>query len=70
MDKEKLMILAECDSPDNRAGISSLVDENTLEKVRMTTFDGLNGIRLAASEEPDIIILDIMMPSLPNLGHP
>lgn len=63
MDKRKVLIID--DEPDNR----ELIDHILSDKFRvLSAQDGEEGLRVARSELPDLILLDITMPKLDGIA--
>ncbi|MHB9140447.1 MAG: PAS domain S-box protein [Paludibacter sp.] len=64
MERKKIKILAIDDNPDNIITIKALIMESFQNAVVLTALNGLKGLELAAAEEPDVILLDIVMPDM------
>lgn len=64
MENKKIKILAIDDNFDNLITIQALVSETFPEAVIHLTQSGVEGISLAVSENPDVILLDIVMPEM------
>ena len=64
MENRKIKILAIDDIPDNLISIKAQVREAFPEAIIFTALNGTKGIELAASEDPDVILLDIVMPGM------
>lgn len=64
METEKLKILAIDDIPDNLLTLKAIISDVLPGATVFTASDGLQGIELARAEDPDVILLDIVMPSL------
>ena len=62
MDNKKLKILAIDDNRDNLIIIKALVNEAFPEASVYLALDGIKGIEMAIAENPDVILLDIIMP--------
>ena len=62
MENKKIKILAIDDNPDNLITIKALIMEAFSEAIVMTALTGEKGFELAATEDPDVILLDIVMP--------
>ncbi len=64
MDKHDLKILAIDDTPDNLTALQAVVAD-AFPGVKMSTaLNGENGIELALAKDPDVILLDIVMPGM------
>lgn len=59
-----IKILAIDDNQDNLTSLNALIIDSFPEAQVFTALDGKNGIKLAAVEEPDLILLDIVMPDM------
>lgn len=64
MENKKIKILAIDDNPDNLITIKALIFEAFEEALIFTALDGIKGIELALVEDPDVILLDILMPGM------
>ena len=64
MEISKIKILAIDDNQDNLITIKALIRESFPEAIIFTALTGINGIELAKSEDPDVILLDIVMPEM------
>ena len=64
MENRKIKILAIDDNQDNLITIKALIKESFEDYDVITTLSGLEGLKLAASEKPDVILLDIVMPDM------
>ncbi len=64
MGNKKIKILAIDDIPDNLISIKAQIREVFPEASVFTALDGAKGIELAALEDPDVILLDIVMPGM------
>jgi len=62
MENKKIKILAIDDNQDNLITIKALIMEAFSEAIVMTALTGEKGFELAATEDPDVILLDIVMP--------
>lgn len=64
MESKGIVILAIDDNPDNLVTIRALVRESFPDAVIMTALTGRQGIDLAVEHDPDVILLDIVMPGM------
>ena len=64
MENRKIKILAIDDNQDNLISIKALIKEAFPEVLTLTAINGKKGIELAAAEDPDVILLDIIMPDM------
>ncbi len=64
MDDKSIAILAIDDNPDNLVTIKALIRESFPDARVMTSLTGRQGIDLAAAHDPDVILLDIVMPGM------
>lgn len=64
MEKRKTKILAIDDNQDNLIILKALINEAFPAVTLITTLSGQQGLELAAHEEPDVILLDIIMPKI------
>ena len=64
MEIENIKILAIDDTFDNLITLKALIYESFPEAIVLTALNGLEGIRLASSELPDVILLDVVMPNM------
>ena len=62
MENRTIKILAIDDNRDNLISIKALIKDIMPDAVTLTTESGTNGIELATAENPDVILLDIVMP--------
>ena len=60
----KIKILAIDDIPDNLISLKAQIKDAFPEAIIFTALNGLKGIELAATEDPDVILFDIVMPDL------
>lgn len=67
MEKRSYKILAVDDNPDNLLTYKALIREFFPDMTVLTAQNGLQGIRLAEAEEPDVILLDIIMPGMDGI---
>ncbi len=59
-----MKILAIDDKRDNLTTLSAVVRDALPDTVVLTALDGLTGLEQAATEDPDVIVLDIVMPGM------
>lgn len=64
MENNRVKILAIDDNPDNLISLKALTRETFPEALMLTSLNGTQGLELATSEDPDVILLDIVMPSM------
>ena len=64
MEKNKLKILAIDDNKDNLISVKALIEEVFPDSIVLTATDGGIGIELAESEDPQVILLDVVMPGM------
>ncbi len=62
MANRRIKILAIDDNPDNLVTIKALIKETFPDALILTTCDGREGLSIATAEDPDVILLDIVMP--------
>ena len=64
MESKKIKILAIDDNSDNLITIKALIYEAFENALIFTALSGIKGLKLAATEDPDVILLDIVMPGM------
>ena len=64
MDVETIKILAIDDNNDNLITLKALIRESFPQAETLTAQNGIKGIEIAAVSEPDVILLDIIMPDM------
>jgi PAS domain S-box-containing protein len=64
MESRLIKILAIDDNPDNLLTIQALVNESFSSATVLKAQSGKQGIKLATEENPDVILLDIVMPDM------
>jgi putative two-component system response regulator len=64
MDPDRLKLLAIDDNPDNLLSLRAVAQDALPECVVLTALDGPRGLALARAEDPDVILLDIVMPDM------
>ena len=64
MENRKIRILAIDDNRDNLVTLKALIQDEFPEAAVSIAQNGREGLELAAAEDPDIILLDIIMPAM------
>lgn len=64
MESRIIKILAIDDNPDNLITIQALINESYPKLIVLKALTGIQGLQLAADENPDVILLDIVMPDM------
>jgi len=64
MESRVIKILAIDDNPDNLITIQALIYESFTDIVVLTALNGNQGLKIAGEENPDVILLDIVMPGM------
>ena len=64
MENSKTKILAIDDNLDNLITLKAMIKDAFPEAITLTALNGVSGIDLAAKENPDVILLDIVMPEM------
>jgi len=64
MENKKIKILAIDDNKDNLITLKALIHDAFPEITVFTSNSGQEGLKIVAAEEPDIILLDIVMPGM------
>ena len=64
MENKKMKILAIDDNPDNLITIKALIMESFSNAMVISALNGIKGLELAAEHDPDVILLDIVMPEM------
>ncbi len=64
MEHDSIKILAIDDIPDNLISLKALIRDAFPEAVFLTAPNGVEGLRQAAINDPDVILLDIVMPGM------
>ncbi len=64
MESKKIKILAIDDNKDNLVSLKALIKDEFPDAIIFTALNGIKGIELAAKENPDVILLDIVMPDM------
>ncbi|NVO09163.1 MAG: response regulator [Bacteroidales bacterium] len=64
MESEKIKILTIDDNQDNLISLNALIKEAFPNAIVFNALNGEKGIEIAATEDPDVILLDIVMPNM------
>jgi PAS domain S-box-containing protein len=64
MDDNLMKILAIDDNQDNLITIKAIIQEAFPEAIVYTALNGLKGIEMATTKDPDVILLDVIMPEM------
>jgi PAS domain S-box-containing protein len=64
METKSIKILSIDDNPDNLISLNALIKEAFPGVKALTALNGEKGLALAAAEDPDLILLDIVMPGM------
>lgn len=64
MEDNKIKILIIDDLPDNLITLNALIKDAFPEAITLNALNGEKGLGLAAKENPDVILLDILMPGM------
>ena len=64
MSESELKILVVDDDPDILTAVSAVIEERMPQAILFLAEDGKKGLALAGTEEPDVILLDIVLPGL------
>lgn len=64
MDNRLIKILAIDDNPDNLISLKALLKDVFPKAAVFTALTGVKGLELAYAEDPDVILLDIIMPGM------
>ena len=64
MESRNIKILAIDDNQDNLTSIKALIKDAFPQAVTLMALNGTKGFELAAAEDPDVILLDIVMPGM------
>jgi PAS domain S-box-containing protein len=64
MEKNRIKILAIDDNTDNLISVKALVREAFPDSNTLTASSGRSGLELAQAEDPDVILLDVLMPGM------
>jgi len=64
MDNRQIKILAIDDNNDNLISIRALIREAFPSALVFTALTGKEGLKLASAQDPDVILLDIIMPEM------
>ena len=61
---DEIKILAIDDNKDNLISLKALIKDSLENCIVQTATNGVRGIELAESEDPDVILLDVVMPGM------
>lgn len=64
MNNTRIKILAIDDNQDNLITIKALIYESFPNAIVLSALNGLHGLQLALNEDPDVILLDVIMPDM------
>jgi len=64
METKSIKILAIDDNPDNLISLNALIKEAFPNVRTLTALNGAKGLELASAEDPDLVLLDIVMPGM------
>ena len=64
MEHKKIKVLAIDDNPDNLITVKALVHEAFPDVLTLTATSGARGLALARAEDPDVVLLDVVMPDM------
>ncbi len=64
MGTDNMKIVAIDDSEESLTALQFLISKRLPDAVLLTAMDGLHGLELAKSENPDVMIVDILMPGM------
>ncbi|MBL0224508.1 MAG: PAS domain S-box protein [Geobacteraceae bacterium] len=64
METDRIKVLAIDDNQDNLISVQALIREAFPGVTVLTALNGVRGLELAAAEDPDVILLDIVMPGI------
>jgi len=64
MENKQVKVLAIDDNHDNLISLKALIAESLPEVKTLLALSGTGGLELAKSENPDVILLDIIMPGM------
>jgi PAS domain S-box-containing protein len=64
MESKTIRVLAIDDNPDNLTSLKALIQDAFPGAVTLTALNGTKGVELAAAEDPDVILLDVVMPGM------
>jgi PAS domain S-box-containing protein len=64
MEKPEIKILAIDDNPDNLISLKALIKEAFPGSITLSAVTGAAGLELAQTEEPSVILLDVVMPGM------
>jgi CheY-like chemotaxis protein len=64
MEAKRIKILGIDDNQDNLISLKALIHEAFPDAVTLTALNGVKGLELAAAQDPDVILLDVLMPGM------
>jgi len=64
MENRKIKILVIDDNKDNLITMQALIKESFPKAVILTAQSGMKGLEIAAESDPEVILLDIIMPEM------
>ena len=64
MGSKRITILAIDDNQDNLISLKAVIKDIFPEAATLTALNGASGIELATTEDPDVILLDVVMPGM------
>ena len=64
MKNNKIKILAIDDHPDNLISLKAILEDAFNNVVVFTALNGNDGLKIAYQENPDVVLLDIVMPGM------
>lgn len=64
MKNRKIKILAIDDNPDNLISLKALIKKSFPDVLFFAATNGIKGLELAATHDPDVVLLDIVMPEM------
>ena len=69
MEKRKIRVVVIDDNPGIREIVSSYIEHQEDMDVVGLASNGLEGIEIIREKQPDVVILDMIMPKLDGLGY-
>jgi len=64
MERGMIKILAIDDNPDNLISLKALINDAFPDAIFLSELNGQKGIELAKAEDPDLVLLDVVMPGM------